>query len=133
MQLRFSDFKPVFRARTQLGMPPIDAANICSLQLMLSKFEADGALNPTFKEGPFELPVQQISGGRADGRAGRRRAGLLPGLAGLLLLVPVCAYASCGNGTCACRYRLGQTLSPAAPAPAAPRSWSALQPTWRSR
>lgn len=61
VQLRFSDFKPVFRARTQLGMPPIDAANICSLQLMLSKFEADGALNPTFKEGPFELPVQQIS------------------------------------------------------------------------
>ena len=75
MQLRFSDFKPVFRARTQLGMPPIDAANICSLQLMLSKFEADGALNPTFKEGPFELPVQQISGGRAGGRAGGPAAG----------------------------------------------------------
>ena len=86
VQLRFADFKPVFRARTQLGMPPINAANICSLQLMLSKFEADGALNPTFKEGPFQLPVQQISGGWAGGRLG--------GLAGWLGCCFFCLCAS---------------------------------------
>lgn len=27
---------------------------------MFSKFESDGKLNPTFKEGPFELPVSCI-------------------------------------------------------------------------
>lgn len=27
-----------------------------------SKFETDGALNPAFREGPFELPLQRISG-----------------------------------------------------------------------
>lgn len=31
-----------------------------NLQLMFSKFESDGKLNPTFKEGPFELPVSCI-------------------------------------------------------------------------
>jgi len=29
-------------------------------QLMFSKFEYDGKLNPTFKEGPFELPLSSI-------------------------------------------------------------------------
>lgn len=29
-------------------------------QLMYSKFEYDGKLNPTFKEGPFELPLSSI-------------------------------------------------------------------------
>lgn len=61
VRLRFSDFKPVFRARTMLGMPPLNTANICSFQLMLSKFEADGMLNPTFETGAFELPVQRMS------------------------------------------------------------------------
>lgn len=27
---------------------------------MFSKFEYDGKLNPTFKEGPFELPLSSI-------------------------------------------------------------------------
>ncbi|KAL4448009.1 hypothetical protein ABPG75_005228 [Micractinium tetrahymenae] len=61
VRLQFSDFKPVFRARTMLGMPPLNTANICSFQLMLSKFEADGMLNPTFQTGAFQLPVQRIS------------------------------------------------------------------------
>ncbi|KAL4444961.1 hypothetical protein ABPG77_004011 [Micractinium sp. CCAP 211/92] len=61
VRVPFSSFKPVFRARTMLYMPPLNAANICSFQLMLSKFEADGMLNPTFETGSFELPVQQIS------------------------------------------------------------------------
>ena len=32
------------------------------LQLMLSKFENDGKLNPSFKTGPFELPVAKVWG-----------------------------------------------------------------------
>lgn len=27
---------------------------------MFSKFECDGKLNPTFKEGPFQLPVSSV-------------------------------------------------------------------------
>lgn len=30
------------------------------LQIMFSKFEYDGKLNPTFVEGPFQLPVSSI-------------------------------------------------------------------------
>jgi len=29
-------------------------------QLMFSKFEYDGKLNPTFVEGPFELPLSSV-------------------------------------------------------------------------
>ena len=31
-----------------------------TLQLMLSKFEYDGDLNPNFRTGPFELPFTEI-------------------------------------------------------------------------
>lgn len=33
-----------------------------ALQLMLSKFENDGKLNPSFKTGPFQLPLAKIWG-----------------------------------------------------------------------
>ncbi|XP_062218698.1 protein HIGH CHLOROPHYLL FLUORESCENCE PHENOTYPE 173, chloroplastic-like isoform X2 [Phragmites australis] len=46
--------------RTMTDAPPFDASNITSLQLMFSKFEYDGKLNPTFIEGPFELPFSSI-------------------------------------------------------------------------
>ena len=32
------------------------------MQLMLSKFENDGKLNPNFKTGPFNLPLAKIWG-----------------------------------------------------------------------
>ncbi|XP_028764790.1 uncharacterized protein LOC114722840 isoform X3 [Neltuma alba] len=60
IQLPFSSLRPVFRARTVSDAPPFDPSNIISLQLMFSKFEYDGKLNRTFKEGPFELPVSSI-------------------------------------------------------------------------
>ena len=122
VQLKFADFKPVFRARTQLGVPPINAANICSLQLMLSKFEADGALNPTFKEGAFQLPVQQISGEQAGRRAGGRPGGLASAsasVAGAAAIVCLPLWPPALH----CRLRL--RLRPAHALPA-------LQPTWRS-
>lgn len=60
IQLPFLSLRPVFRARTKPDAPPFDASQIVSLQLMFSKFEYDGKLNPTFKEGPFQLPISSI-------------------------------------------------------------------------
>ncbi|CAI9087220.1 OLC1v1021240C1 [Oldenlandia corymbosa var. corymbosa] len=60
IQLPFSSLRPVFRARTVSDAAPFDASQIVSLQLMYSKFEYDGKLNPTFKEGPFQLPISSI-------------------------------------------------------------------------
>ncbi|KAK8461367.1 hypothetical protein SEVIR_1G024400v4 [Setaria viridis] len=60
VKVPFSSLRPVFRARTMTDAPPFDASNITSLQLMFSKFEYDGKLNPTFAEGPFELPFSSI-------------------------------------------------------------------------
>ncbi|KZV23743.1 hypothetical protein F511_33751 [Dorcoceras hygrometricum] len=72
VRLPFSSLRPIFRARTVPDAPPFDPREIISLQacfnnllclpfsLMFSKFESDGKLNPTFKEGPFQLPVAAI-------------------------------------------------------------------------
>ncbi|XP_010434492.1 PREDICTED: uncharacterized protein LOC104718440 [Camelina sativa] len=60
VRLPFSSLRPVLRARTVTDAPPFNASSIISLQLMFSKFEYDGKLNPTFKEGPFELPLSSI-------------------------------------------------------------------------
>ena len=55
-------FKPIFRAKTVLGAPPLDPGRICSAQLMLSKFEYDGELNPKFAgDGEFSLPIERIT------------------------------------------------------------------------
>jgi hypothetical protein len=35
----------------------MDASAVFSMQLMLSKFEYDDKLNPSFRTGAFELPV----------------------------------------------------------------------------
>lgn len=39
---------------------PFNTTNIASLQLLYSKFEYDGKLNPAFEAGPFELPISSI-------------------------------------------------------------------------
>lgn len=59
-KLEFSDFQPVFRAKTVSPPPPLDLKNIASLQIMLSKFEYDGELNPSVKMGRFELPIESM-------------------------------------------------------------------------
>ncbi|KAI5331059.1 hypothetical protein L3X38_021185 [Prunus dulcis] len=51
---------PIFQARTVSDAPPFDPSNTVSLQLMFSKFEFDGKLNPTFVEGAFKLPLSSI-------------------------------------------------------------------------
>jgi hypothetical protein len=61
IQLPLIEFTPVFRAKTVKNSPPIDVSALNSIQLMLSKFEYDGQLNPSFKAGPFSLPVKSWS------------------------------------------------------------------------
>ena len=60
--LPFDSFVPVFRAKTVTGeeAAPINLSNIVSAQIMLSKFEYDGDLNPDFKAGAFALPLASI-------------------------------------------------------------------------
>jgi hypothetical protein len=61
IQVPFCDLVPIFRAKTVNEAAPIDTTQICSFQLMLSKFEYDRALNPRFTPGLFSLQVESIS------------------------------------------------------------------------
>lgn len=61
IRLPFADLVPVFRAKTVSNSRPLNAARVRSLQLMLSKFEYDGALNPRFAAGEFRLNVGAIA------------------------------------------------------------------------
>ncbi|KAJ6796394.1 Uncharacterized protein M6B38_218235 [Iris pallida] len=60
IKIPFSSLRPVFRARTKVDAQPFDPSSIISMQLMYSKFEYDGKLNPTFVEGVFQLPFSSI-------------------------------------------------------------------------
>ncbi|MDJ0796979.1 MAG: CIA30 family protein [Calothrix sp. MO_167.B12] len=60
VRIPFADLIPVFRAKTVKDCPPVDTSNICSFQLMLSKFEYDGELNPRFSPGNFNLQIESI-------------------------------------------------------------------------
>lgn len=56
----FTDLTPVFRAKTVKDGAPIDSSKVASFQLMLSKFEYDGVLNPQFSPGGFTLQVESV-------------------------------------------------------------------------
>jgi uncharacterized protein YbjT (DUF2867 family) len=56
----FADLIPVLRAKVVRNSPVIDISKICSFQLMLSKFEYDGQLNPSFSPGGFALQIESI-------------------------------------------------------------------------
>ena len=63
----FAELIPVFRAKTVPDAGPFNASQVYSMQLMLSKFEYDGALNPKFQAGMFSLEIESIKayGGQA--------------------------------------------------------------------
>lgn len=61
VEIPFADLKPVFRARTLPADVVPNLSKVRSLQLMLSKFEYDGALNPKFQPGKFSLLLESIS------------------------------------------------------------------------
>lgn len=61
VRVPFGDFIPVFRGSTlKTRSDPINKARVYSVQIMVSKYEYDGALNPNFTEGPFELEFGSI-------------------------------------------------------------------------
>ncbi|MBF2097549.1 MAG: CIA30 family protein [Gloeomargaritaceae cyanobacterium C42_A2020_066] len=60
VDLPFAHFVPVFRAKTVPDAPPLDARRLRSFQVMLSKFEYDGGLNPHFQAGAFSLEIAQL-------------------------------------------------------------------------
>jgi uncharacterized protein YbjT (DUF2867 family) len=56
----FEKLIPVFRAKTVKDGSRLNTQTIYSFQLMLSKFEYDGALNPKFTPGSFQLQLESI-------------------------------------------------------------------------
>jgi uncharacterized protein YbjT (DUF2867 family) len=60
IQIPFNQLIPVFRAKTLKEGQPFDPTEIYSFQLMLSKFEYDGELNPKFNPGNFQLQIESI-------------------------------------------------------------------------
>jgi uncharacterized protein YbjT (DUF2867 family) len=61
IRIPFAELIPVFRAKTLTDVGSFAASHTYSLQLMLSKFEYDRALNPTFSPGAFSLQVKEIA------------------------------------------------------------------------
>jgi hypothetical protein len=53
-------FVPVFHACTAKDAAPFNTANISLLQVLYSKFESDGELNPKFEVRLLELPISSI-------------------------------------------------------------------------
>ena len=60
VRIPFDALTPVFRAKTVKDGQLLDRSHITSLQLMLSKFEYDGELNPKFEPGIFQLELEYI-------------------------------------------------------------------------
>lgn len=60
IRIPFKELIPVFRAKTVTEASEFDSAKVYSMQLMLSKFEYDGELNPKFEAGSFQLEVEYI-------------------------------------------------------------------------
>jgi hypothetical protein len=60
IQIFFQDLIPTFRAKTVDKADKFDSSKLYSLQLMLSKFEYDGQLNPKFEPGFFTLEIEYI-------------------------------------------------------------------------
>lgn len=56
----FAECRPVFRGKTVTDGRKFDSRNVVAVQLMLSKFEYDGDLNPSFTPGKFNLLVAKI-------------------------------------------------------------------------
>lgn len=61
VKVPFSEMRGVVRARTLPEDVKLNTQQIRSMQLMLSKFEYDKALNPSFKPGAFSLYIESIS------------------------------------------------------------------------
>ncbi len=61
VDIPFDQLIPTFRAKTIPNGTPLNLGHVTALQLMLSKFEYDGSLNPHFQPGPFSLDIESVS------------------------------------------------------------------------
>lgn len=61
VDIPFSALVPTLRARTVPNAAPLNLQKIYALQLMISKFEYDGRLNPNFTSGDFSLEIATIA------------------------------------------------------------------------
>jgi len=66
VDIPFAELVPTFRAKSVPDATPYDPAKTVSFQLMLSKFEYDKRLNPSFAAGQFKLAVKRIGVYRAQ-------------------------------------------------------------------
>ena len=68
VRIPFGEFRPVFRAQVVNDRGTLDPSRIVSMQIMLSKFEYDEGdgrglqKNPSFKAGPFAIPIAGVRG-----------------------------------------------------------------------
>jgi hypothetical protein len=60
MRIPFKQLIASFRSKSIAGAV-FNSTQVYSMQFMLSKFEYDGALNPKFKTGKFQLQIESIS------------------------------------------------------------------------
>ncbi len=65
VRIPFADCVPTFRAKSVPDCPRLDGSTIAAFQLMLSKFEYDQRLNPSFQPGAFRLLIESIAAYRA--------------------------------------------------------------------
>ena len=60
VKLPFNKLKPTKFAKVVSDLGTFDKSRLTALQLSLSKFEYDGGFNPTFKDGPFSLTLEEV-------------------------------------------------------------------------
>lgn len=65
VRIPFADCVPTFRAKSVPDCPRLDGQTIAAFQFMLSKFEYDQRLNPSFQPGAFRLLIESIAAYRA--------------------------------------------------------------------
>jgi hypothetical protein len=65
VRIPFADCVPTFRAKSVPDCPRINGGTIAAFQFMLSKFEYDQRLNPSFQPGAFRLVIESIAAYRA--------------------------------------------------------------------
>lgn len=61
VDIPFRELIPVFRAKSVPEMGKFEPQRVYAMQLMLSKFEYDGLLNPAFQAGGFTLGLEAIA------------------------------------------------------------------------
>lgn len=61
VRMRFKDFVGVVRQVEDPSVPPLDASDIRSMGLVLSRFEFNGVPNFKYKPGPFKLEIESVT------------------------------------------------------------------------